>query len=127
MSFPRKLNTPSFHLAMLKSPLSAHITRHGMTVANQLVFVSGKPFEPHRAARMEFARADPQLCAKAITETVGEARRSVVVDARCIDSLHKMCRPVDILGNDRFCVTRAVAIDMLDSIVLAVDYLYRDD
>src|SRR6266550_4757837 len=99
---------------MRKTPLSAHITRYCMSVANQLVFVGSKPFEPHRPARMEFARADPQLCAKAITETIGEARRSIVIDARCIDSLHKMCRPVGILGNDRFCVTRAVAIDVLD-------------
>ncbi len=75
---------------MLESPLSGNIAGNSLTIANQLVLVSGKPFEAHRPTRMEFARADPQLRAEPITEAVGEASGYVVINARRSHSLHKM-------------------------------------
>ena len=90
----------SLNSAMLEDPLPANITGNSLTVANQLVFVSGEPFEAHRSTCMEFARADAQFRAEAITETVGEARRSVVKDARRINLLHKMGSRAGILGDD---------------------------
>src|SRR6185503_6463195 len=111
---------------MLEASLPANITGNSLTVANQLVFVSGEPFEAHRPTRMEFARTNTQFRAEAITETVGEARRSVVKDARRINLLHEMGSRADILSDDGFCVTGAVVVDVFDSFVGIVHNLYRE-
>ena len=110
---------------MLEAPLSANITGNSLTVANQLVFVSGEPFEAHRSTCMEFARADAQFRTEAVTETVGEACRSVVEDARSVNLLHKMGGHAAILSDNGFCVTGAVVVDVFDSFVGIVHNLYR--
>ena len=79
----------------------------------------------NRPPRVQFAGADAQLGAKAIAKAIGEARRDVVIDAGRINSLHKMCRRLAILGDNGFRMSGAVAIDVLNGFVDTVDDLDR--
>ena len=62
---------------MLERALALGVVRYGLAAAMELIFIGEQPSRPNRPARMKFAVADSQLCAKAITEAIGKAGRGV--------------------------------------------------
>ena len=76
---------------MLERPFSVAVTGVRLTIADELIFVGGEAFKANRPACVQFASADAKLCAQTVAEAIGEARRSVVINTRGINSLHEMC------------------------------------
>ena len=74
---------------MLEGALALAVARHGLTLAEELVLVNCEAFEPHGAPGMEFSSANPDFRTKAVTETVGKSRGSVLKNIGRVDELHE--------------------------------------
>ena len=87
----------------------------------------GELLDADRPARMEAAGGDADLGAEAELAAVGELGRGVVQHDRRIDLAQEFLGRRLVLGDDRVGVVRAVALDVRDGGVDAVDHLDGDD
>ena len=85
-------------------------------------FVRGKPFQPDRAAGVQFLGGDGYLPSQPQLGTVGEARAGVDVDSSGVDFVDKTLRVGWIVGEDAIRVLCAVVVDVLDRLVDGIDY-----
>ena len=83
----------------------------------------GELLDADRAARMQAAGGDADLGAEAELAAVGELGRGVVQHDGGIDFAQEFLRRCGVVGDDRVGVVRAVALDMRDGGVDAVDHL----
>src|SRR6266550_9296814 len=67
--------------AMLEGAMALAVAGDGLAFAEEFIFVGGESFKAHRAARVQFARADAQFRAQPVPETVGESCGSILKNA----------------------------------------------
>src|SRR3954463_11282126 len=80
-----------------------------------------------RPPRVEFARSNSDLRAEAELAAVGELRRGVVQHDRRIDLAEEFCGGATVFRHDRIGVMRAVALNVSERLVEAIDDARRDD
>ncbi len=80
-------------------------------VSAQNVLVGAEPLQPHRAARVNFARGNADLRAKAVAIAVGEARRAVLIHPGGIHQRKELTGRRLVAGNDAVRVMRTMLID----------------
>ena len=80
-------------------------------VSAQNVLVGAKPLQPHRAARVNFARGNADLRAKAVAIAVGEARRAVLIHPGGIHQREEFSGRRLVAGDDAIRVVGAVPVD----------------
>src|SRR5262249_13375115 len=90
-------------------------------------FVGRKLTESHRAARVQFLRADCDLSAQAKLTAVVEPRRSVDKYRRRIDFVDEACGVGLVVRQDSIAVRGAVCLDMLNGLVQPADDLDAQD
>ena len=95
--------------------------------AADAILERGELLDADRPARMHAAGRDADLGAEAELAAVGELRRGVVQHDRGVDLAQEFLGGLLVRGDDRVGVVRAVALDMRDRGVDAVDDLRRDD
>ena len=66
--------------------------RHGLTGADQLVFIGCQSFQPHGTACVNFAGCDANLRTEAINKTIGETGGNIPVDAGAVDLIQEESR-----------------------------------
>src|SRR5208282_6449258 len=93
-----------------------------LSAAADAVLETGELFDTDRAARVQPAGGDADLPAEAELTAIGKLRRSIMQDDRRIHLAQKLLRRRLVLGDDRVGVMRAVALDMSDRGVDAVDH-----
>lgn len=84
------------------------------TLAPHHVLVRHKALQAHWAARVDPARADPDLRAEPIAEPVRKARAGVHERPRGVDAAAERRRGALVLGDDAVRVVRAVRVDVRD-------------
>src|SRR5262245_9100379 len=102
-------------------------SRPDLSRAAHAILEAGELLDADRPARMEAAGGDPDLGAEAELAAVGELGRGVVQHNGGIDLAQELFGRALVLGDDGLGVVRAVALDMRDCTVDAVDHLGRDD
>src|SRR5580692_4172265 len=112
---------------MVEGSLPRGILSDGMPVAKQLVLVGHQALEPHWTPRVQLAGADPQLSAQSVTETIREARRSIVVDTRGVDFLEEPCCRFLVFGDDRLGMPRTEFVNVTNGFVEARNNLDREN
>src|SRR5436190_693600 len=96
-----------------------------MTVTDELILVDHQSVDADRSARMRSIRADSHLRAEAVSESVGEMRRRIPVDAGRVDLVEEALRARRIFGHDGIRVRRTVASDVFDGVVEVFNRAYR--
>src|SRR5208282_2269315 len=96
-----------------------------VAVSAELVLVSGKPFDPHRASRVQFPVAYPYLCAEAVTVAIRKTCRSVVEYAGGVDFLQKTLGDRLIFRNNAIRVLRTVPVNVFQPLIHRIHNSYR--
>ena len=117
----------SLNSSVFERSLSATVAGDCLALSDEPVFVSGETFEADGPTRVQFARADAKLCAEAVAEAVGEARRGVVIDARRVNAFQKERRRLTVFRDDGLRMARAVSVYVPDGLVAACHYFDRDN
>src|SRR3954453_20501484 len=102
-------------------------SRPDLSAAAHAILEARELLHADRAARMKAAGGDADLCAKTEFAAVGELRGRIVQHDRGIDFAQKFLRRRVVLRDDRVGVVRAIAFDMSNRAVNAIDYLGGDD
>src|SRR5262245_39812830 len=102
--------------------MSPERSRPGLPAAVHAILEARQLLGADRAAGVEFAGGDADLGAEAELAAVGKLRRGVMQHDRRIDLVEEFLRRLRILGHDRVGVARAVAMDVRDRLVDAVDH-----
>src|SRR6266436_6153656 len=112
---------------MLEGAMALAVAGDGLAFAEKFIFVGGESFKSHRAARVQFSRADAQFRAQPVPETVGKPGGRMLKNAGRVDEFHEARRDVVAFRYDRFRVARTVPVDVFDRFVDAVHDLDRDN
>src|SRR4029077_18380123 len=102
-------------------------SRPRLSAAADAVLETGELLDADRAARVQPAGGDADLGAEAELAAVGELRRGVVQHDRRIHFAQEFFRRGFVLGDDRIGVMRAIALDMGNRGIDAVDHAGGDD
>jgi len=93
----------------------------------EFVFIDYQAFESYGAASVDFVGAYADFGAEAIAEAVAETRTAIDENIGGIDQCHEPLGLAPLGGDDGVGVFRAVAVDVLDGSVQAVDDFYREN
>src|SRR5262245_23919117 len=102
-------------------------SRPGLPRAANPVVEARELLDADRAACVEAPGGNADLGAEAEFAAVGELRRGVVQHNGRVDLTQEFLRRRLVFSDDRVRMMRAVALDMGDGIVDAIDHARRDD
>mmetsp|Transcript_37522 Transcript_37522/g.83522 ORF Transcript_37522/g.83522 Transcript_37522/m.83522 type:complete len:461 (-) Transcript_37522:665-2047(-) len=102
----------------------AAVLRHHLAVALEQPLGGQQALNAHRAAGMDAARGDANLCAQAKAEAVTEACGGVVHDAGAVHPLEEVMCTSRVLRDDRLSVAAAVPVDVVNCLLHAVHHLH---
>ena len=88
---------------------------HGMAGTDELIFIGGKPFKPHRTAGVDLAGGDSDLSPESVNKTVGKAGRNIPVHPGTVHKLHKDGGVILAVGADTVGMMGTVCINMTHS------------
>src|SRR5207248_2621596 len=103
----------------------AGVSRHNLAAADELVLVNQQAFDAYGSAGVRFIRADPDLRAEAVAESIREARGCIPEHAGGIDCVQELLRRLPVFSDDGVGMSGAITMDMLDRIRHIVDSVYR--
>jgi len=95
--------------------------------AEHFPFVDKQSFESYGASGVDFVCADTDFGAEAVAEAIGESRTAIDKHIRRIDQCHESLDLALVGGDYGVGVFRAVAVDVLDGGVQAINDFYRED
>ena len=111
----------------MKLFFSGRIFRHGLSFADQAVFVGDETIKTDRPSGVQFTGGDPDFRPEAVAVAVGKAGGAIAVNAGAVHHLQEVFRRLVIFGQNGIRVMGAVRIDMKNRLFYTGNQLDRED